>query len=74
MTDLSRVFTEVVAIRDISQDEMDITLHDPAELWNTSVIDKHAKKLDKNSKNYEEEKWAMEQQARVENLYFPEVS
>ena len=67
---LNRLKSEVLSMNDqikkISSVDIEISLHDPAELWNTSVIDKHVKKLDKNSKNYEEEKWAMEQQAKLD--------
>ena len=62
----SGIQANIENIRKVTSTDIAISLHQPGELWNTSILDKHAKKLDKNSKNYEEEKWAMEQQAKLD--------
>ena len=50
----------------ISHDDIEIALTPEGELWNTSVVTKKEKQLDKNSKNYEEEKWALELKKKQE--------
>ena len=50
----------------ISADDIEIALTPEGELWDTSVVTKKEKQLDKNSKNYEEEKWALELKKKQE--------
>ncbi len=52
--------------KEITLYQINISMTPEEELYDTSVIKAKEDKIDKNSKNYEEEKWALEQKRKLE--------